>query len=97
MRRREENRRPTRGGGSRLRGVRYGEFDHITWVTMKPDGPVLANLMLDGIYPEDMRLPSSDAAPAPQRVPEKYAKPETSELRVTVKAGGNDFALELKK
>src|SRR5205085_4219667 len=25
----------TTGGGSRLRGVKYGEFDHFTWVTMK--------------------------------------------------------------
>jgi hypothetical protein len=24
---------------------------------MKKDGPVLANLMLDGIYPEDMKMP----------------------------------------
>jgi predicted phosphodiesterase len=47
----------TTGGGSRLRGVPYGEFDHITWVTMKKDGPVLANLLLDGVYPEDMRRP----------------------------------------
>ncbi len=45
----------TTGGGSTLRGIDYGEFDHITWVTMKPDGPVLAHLLLDGIYPEDMK------------------------------------------
>jgi serine/threonine-protein phosphatase CPPED1 len=45
----------TTGGISRMRGLRYGEFDHIVWVTMKKSGPVLANLMLDGIFPEDMR------------------------------------------
>src|SRR5262249_39231421 len=50
----------TTGGGSQLRGPDYGEFDHITWVTMKPDGPVLANLMLDGIYPEDLKKPVTD-------------------------------------
>jgi hypothetical protein len=44
----------TTGGGSKLRGVRYGEFDHFTWITMKPDGPVLANLLLSGILPEDL-------------------------------------------
>jgi hypothetical protein len=49
----------TTGGSSRLRGRAYGEFDHITWVTMKRNGPVLANLTLDGILPEDVR-----AAPA---------------------------------
>src|SRR5262249_10335548 len=50
----------TTGGGSRLRGVRYGEFDHITWVTMKPGGPVLANILLDGIYSEDLKKAVSD-------------------------------------
>src|SRR6266545_4571722 len=35
----------TTGGGSKLRGVPLGEFDHLVWVTMKQDGPVLANLM----------------------------------------------------
>jgi predicted phosphodiesterase len=46
----------TTGGGSRLRGLKYGEFDHVVWVTMKPTGPVLANIMLDGIYPESLKL-----------------------------------------
>ena len=50
----------TTGGDSRLRGVRYGEFDHVVWVTMKKSGPVLANLMLDGIYPEDLRVPETN-------------------------------------
>lgn len=52
----------TTGGGSRLRGVRYGEFDQLVWVTMKKSGPVIANIMLDGIYPEDMsNLVSNEA------------------------------------
>jgi hypothetical protein len=50
----------TTGGGSSLRGVDYGEFDQITWVTMKEEGPVLANLLLDGIYPEDLKKPVTD-------------------------------------
>ncbi len=45
----------TTGGGSKLRGPEYGEFDHIMWVTMKKDGPVLANILLDGVLPEDLR------------------------------------------
>ena len=49
----------TTGGGSRLRGVRYGEFDHIVWVTMKKNGPVLANIMLDGVLPENLSLPET--------------------------------------
>lgn len=44
----------TSGGGSKGRGVEYGEFDHVTWVTMKPDGPVVVNLKLDGIIPDDV-------------------------------------------
>lgn len=44
----------TTGGGSPLRGTDFGEFDHVTWVTMTDDGPVLANLRLDGILPHDV-------------------------------------------
>jgi Calcineurin-like phosphoesterase len=44
----------TTGGVSKLRGVPLGEFDHIVWVTMKSDGPVLANLMMEGIFGEDL-------------------------------------------
>jgi len=43
----------TTGGGSQLRGIPYGEFDHVTWLTMEPDGPRVANLLLDGILPAD--------------------------------------------
>jgi hypothetical protein len=50
----------TTGGGSRMRGVPYGEFDHIVWVTMKKDGPVFANILLDAILPDDLKAPESD-------------------------------------
>jgi hypothetical protein len=49
----------TTGGASKTRGVPYGEFDHITWVTMKRDGPILANILLDGILPENLQLPET--------------------------------------
>ncbi len=45
----------TTGGGSRLRGTAHGEFDHIVWVTMTGTGPRIANLMLDGIFDENVR------------------------------------------
>ncbi len=45
----------TTGGGSLLRAAPFGEFDHVVWVTMKKQGPVLANLMLEGIFPETPR------------------------------------------
>ncbi|MGD1841776.1 MAG: metallophosphoesterase [Thermonemataceae bacterium] len=44
----------TTGGGSSLRGARLGEFDHVVWVTMTDDGPILANLLLEGIWDEDV-------------------------------------------
>ena len=40
----------TTGGGSDLRGLPFGEFDHVAHVTMTDDGPVIANLLLDGIH-----------------------------------------------
>ena len=44
----------TTGGGSALLGNSFGSFDHVTWVTMSDQGPVLANLRLDGILPHDV-------------------------------------------
>ncbi|MEQ9438105.1 MAG: sugar-binding protein [Cyclobacteriaceae bacterium] len=44
----------TTGGGSPLRGPKLGEFDHVVWVTMTDEGPVIANLALDGIWNEDV-------------------------------------------
>lgn len=43
----------TTGGGSPLRGPEYGELDMVSWITMTDDGPVIANLALDGILPQD--------------------------------------------
>ena len=34
-----------------LMGKEYGEMDHVTWVTMTKEGPVVANITLDGILP----------------------------------------------
>ncbi len=50
----------TTGGVSRMRGVEYGEFDHVAWVTMKKDRPLIANVLLDGILPSDLKVPESD-------------------------------------
>ena len=44
----------TTGGGSRLRGRAYGEFDHVVWATMTEEGPILANLFLEGIWDENV-------------------------------------------
>jgi 3',5'-cyclic AMP phosphodiesterase CpdA len=44
----------TTGGTSRLRGPNFGEFDHVVWVTMTDEGPVIANLILEGIWNENV-------------------------------------------
>ncbi len=44
----------TTGGASQLRGTPYGEFDHVVWVTMTEQGPLLANLLLEGIWDENV-------------------------------------------
>ncbi len=46
----------TTGGGSALRGAEdYGQFDEVVWITMTDNGPIMANLLLDGILDEDVR------------------------------------------
>ena len=45
----------TTGGGSRLQGERYGEFDHITWVTQdKNTPPKIINIKLEGMVRDDV-------------------------------------------
>ena len=46
----------TTGGSSKMRGLEYGEFDQIVWVTLMKDGPRIANLKLDGILDENIRV-----------------------------------------
>ena len=51
----------TTGGSSRMRGMEYHEFDHFAWITMKPDGPVLANILLDAVYNESLtKVPTKE-------------------------------------
>jgi hypothetical protein len=61
----------TTGGASMMRGTEYGEFDHVVWATMKKDGPVLANILLDGILREDLAPIRNDE----QGVKEYYRQP----------------------
>jgi hypothetical protein len=44
----------TMGGASQLRGPSFGEFDHVVWVTMTEQGPVVANLWLEGIFDQNI-------------------------------------------
>jgi hypothetical protein len=52
----------TTGGASRMRGLPYGEVDQIAWVTMKKDGPIIANVLLDGIYSDELKKPLAEEA-----------------------------------
>jgi hypothetical protein len=45
----------TTGGQSTLGGPESGQFDHVTWVTMTDQGPIVCNLLLDGILDEDAK------------------------------------------
>lgn len=42
----------TTGGANPMYGKECGLFDHVVWVTMTDDGPIVANLSLDGILDE---------------------------------------------
>jgi serine/threonine-protein phosphatase CPPED1 len=44
----------TTGGGSSLRGLEYGEFDQVAWITMKTDAPVMANILLTGVQNDSL-------------------------------------------
>jgi hypothetical protein len=48
----------TTGGGTYGRGSDVGEFDGITWITMKKDGPKVAHLDLTGIYDKKLVPPA---------------------------------------
>lgn len=48
----------TMGGTSALRGKAYGEFDHFIYVSMTPEGPVYANVLLDGV--EDKSIQTAE-------------------------------------
>ncbi|MEC9009592.1 MAG: metallophosphoesterase [Planctomycetota bacterium] len=52
----------TTGGGSTLSGVPEGRFDHFVWVTMTEKGPVLANLLLDGVKSKTLRTLADPSA-----------------------------------
>ncbi len=49
----------TTGGGSWMRNPDIGELDHITWVTMKEEGPKVAHIDINEIYGKDL-VPEED-------------------------------------
>lgn len=84
----------TTGGGSRLRGKAYGEFDHVVWVTMTDEGPILANLFLDGIWDENVVTEEIvdlvRNQPFPVKIEPVYVnKGSTEDIKTTVRATNN--------
>ena len=55
----------TTGGGSDLTGPGVGGFDHIAWITLTEEGPIVANVMLDGIFGNDPVAEALREVPAP--------------------------------
>lgn len=68
----------TTGGDSNLGGPGTGQFDHIAWVTMGDEGPIMGNLLLDGILGDE-----------PDRLPEP-----TPDLSVSVRAPRSTIAVD---
>ncbi len=60
----------TTGGGSALSGPPHGRFDHVTWVTLTRQGPVVAHLKLDGIL--DGELPTHTMAKLTEQLGNAY-------------------------
>lgn len=50
----------TTGGSSSMRGIEYGEFDQVAWITMKDNGPLITHVALQGIQKEDLGAFESD-------------------------------------
>lgn len=50
----------TTGGGSRMRGPEYGEFDQVMLVNVRANGPEFVNVDLGGVLPANLKLPDSD-------------------------------------
>ena len=42
-----------KGPGGKPDGLEQCQFDHVVWITMTDDGPVMANLLLDGILDDE--------------------------------------------
>ncbi|MBX9624972.1 MAG: metallophosphoesterase [Gemmataceae bacterium] len=76
----------TTGGGSRMRGVEYGEFDQIAWVTVRKDTPLIANVLLDGVLPADLETKDTEEAGV------KENRQPTHPAAVTVRLDGQPLA-----
>ena len=71
----------TTGGGSGLRGLDHGEFDHFMLISMREGRPVFANLLLEGVHGDDVRSAETrrrvgQLERALQMVPEEPVAPD---------------------
>jgi hypothetical protein len=86
----------TTGGGSKLRGVAFGEFDHGTWVTMTDQGPRMANLLVDGILPDDVTTESHQVFWRSLLFEEYFEKGTSLNGKTLTLPLRNSFAFEIK-
>jgi hypothetical protein len=80
-----------------LMGAEYGEFDHITWVTMQKEGPTVVNLKLDGIIPGDYLTQATTKSPVPHPVVDIPADPEVAEKMQKLKVAYDAMLAEFHK
>lgn len=74
----------TTGGGNRLRGPDFGEFDHAMWVTMTDEGPKIANLLIDGILPADVNTEEAEVFRGLVELKAKITKEEPLTIEATL-------------
>ena len=72
----------TTGGGSPMRGVLHGEFDHVLHVSMREEGPVFANLDVTGVH--DLAVRDEDLRETTRRL-------ERAVRATTARFGGDRF------
>jgi hypothetical protein len=80
-----------------LMGVEYGEFDHITWVTMQKEGPTVVNLKLDGIIPGEYLTQATTKSPVPHPVVDIPADPKVTEKMQKLKVAHDAKLAEYRK
>ena len=79
-----------------MRGTALGEFDHVTWVTMTEQGPRMANLLVDGILPDDVTTESHQVFWRSLLFEEYFKKGTSLNGKTLTLPLRNSFAFEIK-
>ena len=79
-----------------MRGTALGEFAHVTGVTMTDQGPRMANLLVDGILPDDVTTESHQVFWRSLLFDEYFEKGTTLNEKTLTLPLHNSFAFEIK-